>query len=41
MLVSPDVGSAINLEAAGHVKNGTFFEVAKEKAGKEAIAIGM
>ena len=37
MLLSPDVVSAINLEAANHVKQGTFFDIAREKAQKEAI----
>lgn len=37
MLAHPDVNSAINLEAANHVKQGTFFEKAKEKAEKDAI----
>jgi ubiquitin-protein ligase len=37
MLVHPDTTSAINLEAAGQVKEGNFFKVAREKAEKEAL----
>ena len=36
MLAHPDLHSAINIEAAEHVKKGTFDEVAKEKAAKDA-----
>jgi len=32
MLLSPDVNSAINSEAARQVKEGTFFGIAREKA---------
>lgn len=37
MLAHPDCSSAINLEAATQVKEGTFFQVARERAQKEAI----
>ena len=37
MLAHPDVNSAINIEAADHVKKGTFFDVAREKAKKDAM----
>ncbi len=37
MLAHPDTSSAINLEAASQVKEGTFFQVAREKAQKEAL----
>jgi|JI6StandDraft_1071083.scaffolds.fasta_scaffold1767898_1 ubiquitin-protein ligase len=37
MLAHPDVTSAINLEAANQVKQGVFFEVAREKAAKDAM----
>lgn len=37
MLAHPDVNSAINIEAAEHVKKGTFFDVAREKATKDAL----
>lgn len=36
MLAHPDVNSAINIDAAEQVKKGTFFEIAKEKAQKDA-----
>ena len=35
MLAHPDVNSAINIEAAEHVKKGTFYDVAREKATKD------
>lgn len=37
MLAHPDVSSAINVEAANQVKQGTYYEIAREKAAKEAI----
>lgn len=32
MLVQPDISSAINLEAANQVKQGIYFQKAKEQA---------
>ena len=37
MMAHPDISSAINLEAANQVKQGTFFDMAREKATKEAL----
>lgn len=37
MLAHPDCSSAINIEAATQVKEGTFFQIAREKAEKEAL----
>lgn len=37
MLAYPDVSFAINSQAANQIKEGTFFNIAREKATKEAI----